>query len=135
MVALTTNGRLLKRHFDHAVKGPDVIVALRHFRRYLSGPLIIIWDRLTAHRDRKVQQWIAADPHLYIEWLPPYAPDLNPEEACNASIKSRLRNATPENEKQLRHLVDRTFAQIRQRPDILKSFFQHEGMGDVTLFI
>ena len=133
-VALTTNGRLLKCHFDHAVKGPDVIVALRHFRRYLHGPLIIIWDRLTAHKDGEVQKWVADDADLYVEWLPSYAPDLNPEEGCNANIKARLRNATPENEEQLRQLVDRAFDQLRKRPDIIQSFFKHAGLGEMTLY-
>ena len=133
VVALTTHGRLLKRHFDHAVGGPDIIEALKHFRRHLPGPLIIIWDHLSAHQDRGVQAWIAADPDLYVEWLPPYAPDLNPEEGCNDNLKSYLRNATPGSVAELRQQVDRGFARLRKRPDLLKSFFQHAGLGDVTL--
>lgn len=132
VVALTTSGRLLKRHFDHAVRGPDILVALRHFRRHLPGPLIIVWDRLSAHRDRQVQQWIAADPQLCVEWLPSYAPDLNPEEGCNDNIKSHLRNATPESVEQLRQQVNRGFARLRKRPDLLQAFFRHAGLGDVT---
>jgi transposase len=127
-VALTTHGRLLKRHFDHALRGPDVIEALKHFRRHLPGPLILIWDRLSAHQDRGVQEWIAADPELFVEWLPPYAPDLNPEEGCNNNIKAHLRNAMPANVEELRQLVDRGFARLRKRPDLLRSFFQHAGL-------
>ena len=129
VVALTTRGRLLKRHFEHAVRGPDMIEALKHFRRHLPGPLIIIWDRLSAHRDQRVHEWIAATPDLFVEWLPPYAPDLNPEEGCNDNIKSHLRNATPESVEELRQQVDRGFARLRQRPDLLQSFFRHAGLG------
>jgi len=53
VIALTTDAKLLKRHFDHAITGADVLVALRHIRSHLPGPLILIWDRLTAHRDRR----------------------------------------------------------------------------------
>jgi transposase len=133
VVALTTRCRLFKRHFDHAVRGPDIIEALKHFRRHLPAPLIIIWDRLSAHQDHQVQEWIAADPDLFVEWLPPYAPDLNPEEGCNDNIKSYLRNAVPETSEELRQQVDRGFARLRKRTDILRGFFEHAGLGDVTL--
>lgn len=134
VVALTTTGKLLKRHFRHAVRGVDVLVALQHFRRHLPGPLIIVWDRLSAHRDRQVQQFIAADCDLYVEWLPPYAPDLNPEEQCHGNVKQHLRNTTPAHVEELQQQVDRGFARLRQRPDLLQSFFHHAGLHDVGLF-
>ena len=134
VVALTTTGKLLKRHFRHAVRGVDVLAALRHFRRHLPGPLIIVWDRLSAHRDRQVQQFIAADADLFVEWLPPYAPDLNPEERCHGNVKQHLRNTTPANVEELQQQVDRGFARLRQRPDLLQSFFHHAGLHDVALF-
>lgn len=133
VIALTTDAKLLKRHFDHAITGADVLVALRHIRSHLPGPLILIWDRLTAHRDRRVQQWIAADPELYVEWLPPYAPDLNPEEGCNQNIKNAVRNAAPESVEELRRLVDRAFNRLRNRPDLLQSFFEHARLDGVNL--
>lgn len=135
VVALTTSGKLLKRHFHRAVRGEDVLLALRHFRRHLPGPLIIVWDRLSAHRDKQVQQFIAHDADLYMEWLPPYAPDLNPEEACHGNVKQHLRNATPATVEELRSLVDGNFARLRRRPDLLQGFFHHAGLIDVTLFI
>ncbi len=133
VVALTTTGKVFKRHFARAVRGEDVIIALRHFRRHIAGPLIIVWDRLSAHRAKCVQQFIADDADLYVEWLPPYAPDLNPEEACHGNVKQLLRNATPATVEELRTQVDRGFARLRQRPDLLRGFFHHAGINDVAL--
>jgi len=132
VVALTTSGRLLKRHFDHAVHGCDMIDALTHFRRHLPGPLILIWDRLSAHQDHEVQQWISTDPDLSVEWLPPYAPNLNPEELCHGNVKVHLRGAMPQTIEQLRRQVDREFARLRQRSDLLLSFFQRVGLQGVN---
>jgi hypothetical protein len=64
VVALTTTGKVFKRHFPQAVGGEDVVIALRHFRRHMAGPLIIVWDRLSAHGANCVQQFIAADGDL-----------------------------------------------------------------------
>lgn len=133
MVALTTSGRLLKQHFDHAVKGEDVIVALKHFRRHLPGPLIIVWDRLSAHQSLPVKEWVASQSDLYVEWLPPYAPTLNPEELCHGNVKRHLHGTTPADVQELRQQVDREFARLRKRADLLRSFFEHTGLKGVNL--
>ena len=100
-------------------------MALRHFQRHIPGPLIIIWDRLNAHRATAVKEYIAAYPELEVEWLPPYAPDLNPEGGCHGNVKQHLRNATPRSISELRAQVDRGFARLCRRPDLLLSFFRH----------
>jgi DDE superfamily endonuclease len=41
----------------------------------------VVWDRLPAHRSRLVAQFLGSlDGQIAIEYLPPYAPELNPVE-------------------------------------------------------
>src|SRR3712207_8038900 len=91
-----------------------MVVALEQFQRHLPGPMIVIWDRSTTHRAVVVKESRAAHPELHVEWLPPYAPDLNPEEGCHGNVKQHLRNATPVSINALRAQVDRGFARLRQ---------------------
>jgi len=133
MVALTTKAKLLKRHFDHAIHGADVLEGLKHFRQHLTGPLILVWDRLSAHRDCGVQEWIESQSDISVEWLPPYAPNLNPEELCHGNVKMQLRGAMPESIQELRRLVDKGFARLRKRPETLIAFFHHAGLQGVNL--
>jgi transposase len=128
MVGLTLSGRILKRHFKHAIKGPDAVVFLRHLRRHLQRPLLVIWDRLGAHRSKEVKEYLASHPEISIEWLPPYAPDLNPEEGCHGNVKQHLLNQAPENEEEIRESADRGFARLRRRHDLLLGFFRHAGI-------
>ena len=100
MVGLTLSGRILKRNFKHAIKGPDAVVFLGHLRRHLQRPLLVVWDRLAAHRSKEVKKYRASHPEISIEWLPPYAPDLNPEEGCHGNVKEHLLNSAPENEEE-----------------------------------
>jgi hypothetical protein len=51
---------------------------LAHLDRQLHEPLILIWDRLQAHRVRLVKTFLAAHKHIRSVFLPPYAPELNP---------------------------------------------------------
>jgi hypothetical protein len=129
VIALTLSGKLYKRHFEHPIGATDILVALQHFQRYISRPMIIIWDRLNAHRATIVQDYVAAHPDLEVEWLPPYAPDVNPEEGCHGNIKQQLRNATPATPHDLRVQVDRGFARLRRRSDLILGFFRHAGLS------
>jgi transposase len=127
-----TPARLLARHSPGTVRGPQVVSALRTFRRRIGRPLRIIWDRLPAHRSKEVTAFLAAHPADYqVEWLPGYAPDLNPEELCNGAVKRALRNALPGSVEELRCQVRRSFLRLGRRPDLLCSFFDHAGL-DVT---
>jgi len=126
-IALTLSGRIYKRHFDHAIHGPDVVVFLRHLQRCLPGPLMVIWDRLQAHRSAEVKAYRGEHPEIMVEELPTYAPDLNPEEGCHGDVKKHLLNATPEDTRQIRQQASRGFARLRHRPDLILAFFHHAG--------
>lgn len=127
-IGLTASGRIYKKHFDHAIHGEDMVVLLEHLRRRVGGPMVLIWDRLQAHRSAVVKDFLARHPELDIEWLPKYAPELNPEEGCHGNVKDRLSNATPETDEEIRRQADRGFARLRRRPDLLLSFFHHAGL-------
>lgn len=114
------------RHFLGAVHDEEVIVALRYFRRRIGCPLLIIWDRLQAHRSTKMKAWLARHAEDFkVELLPPYAPDLNPEEGCNGLVKSTLLNAAPRDIAELRRMARREFRRLQKHPDVLRSFFRH----------
>jgi hypothetical protein len=129
VIGLTRTGTIDTRHVAHAIGATDILVALRHFHRHMVGPMIIIWDRLTAHRAVLVKEYLAAHPAIEVAWLPPYAPDVNPEEGCHGNVKQRLRKAAPSNTRAMRAQVDRGFARLRQRPDLILGFFRHAGLS------
>jgi hypothetical protein len=127
-VGLTLSGQIYKKHFDHAIHGEDTVALLKHLRRWIHGPLILIWDRLQVHRSAEVKTFLATHPEINVEWLPAYAPELNPEEDCHGNVKERMRDALPETEAEIRKQADRGFARLRRRPDLLLSFFHHAGL-------
>jgi transposase len=53
---------------------------LKNLRRQLPGSkLLIIWDLLQAHRSRLVRDYVDTEGgDIHLEFLPPYAPELNP---------------------------------------------------------
>jgi len=107
----------------------DVIEALEHLQRHIPGKFILIWDHAQIHTSRKTMAYLAEHRHILVEWLPSYAPELNPEEYCHGNVKQRLQNATPVNKEEMRILVDRGFARLRRRPDLLLSFIHLAGLS------
>ena len=128
-VALTLSGRIYKRHFEGSVNSQKLIEALDHLRRHISGKIILIWDRAWIHRSQITQAYLQDHPEIMIEELPAYAPELNPEEYCHGNVKQSLKNARPANKEEVRSLLDRGFARLRQRPDLLLSFFHAASLS------
>jgi transposase len=128
-VALTLSGRIYKRHFNGSIKSEQIIEALQHLQRHVPGKIILIWDRARIHISKKVRNYLSIHPEVDVELLPAYAPELNPEEYCHGNVKQGLKNARPTCKSEMRSMLDRGFARLRHRPDLLLSFFHRAGLS------
>ena len=128
MVGLTLSGKIYKRHFDGSVNAEKLIIGLEHLRRHIQGPFIVIWDRSSTHRAKVVKAYLEKHPDIHIEYLPPYAPELNPEEYCHGNVKRRMKNGIYQSKTEIRKSLDAGFARLRMRKDILLGCFQHAGL-------
>ena len=83
--------------FPGAIKAPQIIEFLEHLLRHLRRPLLVIWDGLPGHRSAAVRDFVAAQgTALTLEWLPGYAPELNPVEHIWSYLKEHeLPNLLP----------------------------------------
>jgi transposase len=134
-IGLTLSGKIYKRHFEGAINGDRIIAALNHLRRHIPGRWILVWDRSPTHKSKTVTGYRADHPEMIVEWLPPYAPEINPEEYCHGNVKAHMKNATPMNKSALRVIVNRGFARLRQRPDLILGFFHHAGLSVKQLWL
>lgn len=134
-VGLTLSGKIYKRHFDGSMNSADVIKALQHLQRHLPGRFILIWDRARIHTSHATEAYLAVHSEILVEWLPTYAPELNPEEYCHGNVKQRLKSATPVNKPEMRQLLNRGFARLRRRPDMLLGFVHLAGLSVRQLWL
>jgi transposase len=128
-VALTLSGKIYKRHFYGSIKSEQIIEALQHLRRHVPGKIILIWDRARIHTSKKVQSYLSGHTEIEVELLPAYSPELNPEEYCHGNVKQGLKNARPTCKSEMRSMLNRGFARLRHRPDLLLSFFHRAGLS------
>ena len=86
-------------------------------------PLLVVWDRLSGHRSRLVQDYIASlQGWIHREYLPPYAPELNPMGFIWAYWKHHeLPTVCPKDYYQLSETARRT---VRRQPRLITVFWQ-----------
>lgn len=128
-VALTLSGKIYKRHFEGSVKSENLVETLEHVQHQMPGTFILIWDRASIHLSKVTKKYLLEHPEILIEELPAYAPQLNPEEYCHGNVKQHLRNARPASKEEIRSMLNRGFARLRRRPDLLLSFFHAAGLS------
>jgi len=134
-VGLTISGKIYKRHFNDSMDGEDVITFLEHLRRFMPEGFILICDRARIHTGMPTLGYLLDHPEIIVEPLPKYAPELNPEEYCHGNVKTQAANATPADRRSMRRVLDRGFARLRRRPDLLLSFIHAAGLSVRQLWL
>ena len=78
------------------VTAPAATAFLEELLRHLRGKVIVVWDRGPIHKGPALRELLQRYPRLSIEYLPAYAPDLNPVEQLWNYIKYvQLANFVP----------------------------------------
>lgn len=89
------------------IRRDEVIEFLSHLLRHLRGSVIVLWDNGSIHKGPVIRAFCRRHRRLHLEALPPYAPELNPDEGVWSQTKGQLANGRPDAIPQLwRHLVD-----------------------------
>ena len=121
--------KLYLRIFQGAIYKEDVLRFLKELRHHVRTDLLLIWDRLAAHRAKIVREY--ADAHAWIktEHFPSYAPELNPVEYVWAMAKNHdLTNVYPEGLENLDRHIRRMKRRLARRIDILKGFLKKSSL-------
>ena len=113
-----------------AFKGVDVVHVLQHLVGHLDGTLLSIWDGAPIHRDKAVTAYLAAGAarQLWLEPLPAYAPDWNPDEGVWNHLKHvEVRNVSCHDQDELRHELRMVIARLGRTSDVIRGFIKHYG--------
>lgn len=106
-----------------------VICFLRDLRRHLRGPIVLVWDRWSVHRGQKVRRYLEGQSAMRVEWLPPYAPELNPMDKGWGWMKGhRLANHGLSQVEELTEAVSDAHQTARERQDLLQGFVRATGL-------
>ena len=126
--AVANKGELRWMVADGAVNAPTFIRFLQRLVRDARRRVFLILDRLKAHRARLTRDWLAAHRSaIEVFYLPPYSPELNPDEGVNADLKQAVpRKAPARNKQQLRRATISHMRSLARQPKRIRALFQHQ---------
>lgn len=111
-------------HEDN-IRTDEVMDFLRQLRKQLRRPLIICWDRWQVHRSAAKRVAASRLRDIDFEWLPAYAPELNPVEPRWSHTKhAELANFVPDDTSHLKRKVRSTLKRQKRDHQLKTSFFK-----------
>ena len=128
---LTPQGKLYTLVRHESLNGLHSLEFLVHLQRVAGKRLLVIWDGSPIHRRTEVGEFVAATHgQVRLEFLPRYAPDLNPwDEGGWQHLKHvELRNRVCWDLEQLHEEFHLAVGRLRQKPHLIQSFFAQAGL-------
>lgn len=129
--AITPEGKLYLAVREHALTGVEVVRFLRHLLQHIPGKLLVVWDGSPIHRGQVVKDYLAdgGGRRIYLERLPAYAPELNPDEGVWSYLKQvELRNVSCPSIPHLRTELCRAKERLRHKPTVIAGCFAETGL-------
>jgi len=125
-----------RRHLDlyftlseHNIRSPDIESFVAELLEHFPHGIILVMDRWQVHRSAARRLLWRFPRRVRIEWLPAYAPELNPDELVwNRTKYTDLANFCPKNLTDLAQAVRHSLVQTKDRQSLLRSFFEHAGL-------
>jgi transposase len=113
-----------------SLRGPDVVRFLQHLLRHIPGKLLVIWDGARIHRRQVVKDFLAqgGEARIWLDQLPAYAPELNPEEGIwNYLKRFELRNLCCDDLAELRLELRLAAARLRHKRAVIRGCISQCG--------
>lgn len=129
MITCSPRGQRPRLYFEAmqgAVNADRFIVFLKGVRTHIRGMLILIIDNLRVHKAKKVNAYLRKQRRwLTVEFLPPYAPELNPTEYVWSSRKRKdFSNAVIADSRTLDRRIRASGRRAQQDTHLLKGFLK-----------
>jgi transposase len=118
------------RLYENNIGGAEVIDFLKALMQHIRRPLLIVWDRLPAHKSRLVQEFIGhSEGYIETEHLPAYAPELNPVEYLWGYWKQHeLPNVCPRDYWELDARARKALRRMRRKPRLVTAFWKQSSL-------
>lgn len=101
-------------------------VMLKDLMKGRKKPVMLVVDGLPVHKAKSVAKYVQSTKgRLELHFLPPYAPDLNPDEFAWSHLKQNGTSKKPLRKNEaLRQRVETDLAEIKQDRKLVRSFFK-----------
>jgi transposase len=123
--AISKRGKLRFILYKDSMNSDKLIDFMRRLVKDTSKKVFLILDNLRVHHSKKVRAWLEKHKDkIEVFYLPPYAPEYNPDELLNADLKREIGNrAMPRTEKDLVSNIRSHMKTLQLKPSKIAAFF------------
>jgi transposase len=123
--ALSNRGKLRFMLYKDNMNSDKLIDFMRRLVHDSVKKVFLILDNLRVHHSKKVIGWLAKHKaEIEVFYLPPYAPEYNPDELLNSDLKRGIGMCpSPRSETELEHNVRSHLKSVQINPEKIKGFF------------
>lgn len=128
MIAAVSNRGLMRFRLYQGALNVDIFIEfMKRLVKDAKQKVFLIVDNLRVHHAKKVREWLARDDvkkRIVIFYLPPYAPEHNPDEYLNNDLKQQIKNKPrPRDKRALLATTSSILRSIQKKPKRIKSYF------------
>ncbi|HMN94865.1 MAG TPA: IS630 family transposase [Phycisphaerales bacterium] len=128
--AVTNRGSLAFMVFTERFTAAVMLRFLRRLIRQAGRKVFLVVDGHPVHRSSQVRRWVADNARsIEMFHLPPYSPDLNPDEFLNNDVKSNaVGRRRPADRREMIAGVRAYLRSTQRRPDVVRRYFHAESV-------
>ena len=123
--AISKRGKLRFMLYKNNMNSSKLIDFMGRLIRDVKKKVFLILDNLRVHHSKDVQKWLEEHKdRIEVFYLPPYAPEYNPDELVNSDLKRSVgNNASSQSKEELEHNVRSYLKFLQLNPSKITSFF------------
>ena len=133
--ALSLQGDLRYMLYEDSMNQQRLIQFMDRIVRTSNQKVFLILDNLKVHHGKKVAAWL--DRHrdkIELFFLPPYAPESNPDEYLNHALKRSVHSDNlPRTKSDIRHKTVSFMRTLQHSPDRVSAFFLHNQISYIFI--
>ncbi len=129
--AISTRGKLRFHLHEGSFKSADFIAFCKQLLRDVKGKIFLIVDNSSVHTSKAVKAFVENDTNGRLElfYLPPYSPELNPDEWVWNNVKnSQIARRSVQNFTELKRAAEGALRRLQKTPRILLGFLNDPAL-------
>lgn len=131
MISAISNQGLVRFEFIEGAMNTDLMIGfLQGLIADSTRKVFLILDNLRVHHAKLVTEWLQEHQEkIEVFYLPPYSPELNPDEYLNREFKTRLRSSDRAQSKSALLEKANAFMEfLRETPQRVMAYFKHSAV-------
>jgi transposase len=133
--AITNQGSSRFMVYEEKMNQKIFIDFMRRLIRESERKVFFIVDNLRVHHGKIVAEWLKKhQDEIEVFFLPPYAPQSNPDEYLNHALKQDVHSGDlPRTKKEIKHKIHSFMRRLQHRKDKVMRFFHHQYLSYILL--